>query len=161
METKYDFKEQNKLPFVKEAENRCIKYLKGQGEEVIDVSNNEKYYKLGIDILVKEPDGYVNIDVKADEKISSTGNIFYELIECLWKNCSTDIKFGWGFNTRLHYIYYVDVKNWKLYIIDHNELYEFIWNKNFGQYRMIPHEKYKTLGFLIPLKELNYEEVNL
>lgn len=156
METKYDFTQQNNKKFVKEAENKCYEYLINEGMEVIDVSDNSKYYKYGVDLIIKEPnDKEIYIDVKADTVIHKTGNLFYELIECFFNN-KRDFKIGWTFNKYLYYIYYVDVINWTLYIIPLNKLNNFVYNKEEFYCRLIPHKNYKTIGFLIPLTKIEH-----
>ncbi len=153
METKYDFTKQNNKSFVKEAEKRCCQFLTDSGKTVINVADNPDYYKYGIDIIIKEQDKKICIDVKADTVINQTNNIFYELIECFFSD-KRDFKIGWAFNKYLSYIYYVDVVSWKLYIISLSKLNNFIYNKQQISCRLIPHLRYKTIGFLIPLWEI-------
>lgn len=155
----YSFQEQNKQFFVKEAEQRCLQYLRDERKVVIDVTNNARYYEDGIDLIVKDERKDINIDVKADTYIHRTMNIFYELIECFWekRNNTYKIKLGWGLNKKLDFIYYVDVENWKLFIMDMDDLHSVVYNNRKLNCRLIPHQNYKTIGFLIPL--INLENI--
>ena len=153
MEMKYDFTKQNNKKFVKEAEKKCQQFLIDEGNEVVNVSNDKRYYKYGVDLIIKKVEKKICIDVKADTVIHKTNNIFYELIECFFSN-RRDLKVGWAFNKYLHYIYYVDVVNWTLYIISLSKLNNFVYNKKQISCHLIPHLNYKTIGFLIPLSDI-------
>jgi len=159
----YNFKEQVKLDWVKEAEKRCLDYLLSYGLDAILVADDPNFYADGIDIIIREPGGEVNIDVKADKALSKTGNFFFELIEIFWKHRSENIKNGWLLNGKLDYIYYVDVVDWVLYIIKSEEMYSYVYSGDKFKCRLIPHENYKTIGFLVPLEEVNsiYKKVDL
>ena len=160
----YDFKEQLKKDWVKEAEQKCYEYLSSEGKRVIDVSEDENYFKYGIDLIIQEPRGEVYIDVKADTVIHATNNLFFEVIECFWKTGRSDTKNGWGLNRQVQYIFYVDIKNWILYIFDNMELYKYFYEQNSVECKLIPHENYKTLGFLASLDDIEHliiKRVNL
>lgn len=62
----------------KDAERIVKQHLQSQGIEVIDVAENPDYQKIDIDFLIKKNGKTATLEVKADSRISKTGNFFFE-----------------------------------------------------------------------------------
>lgn len=143
----------------------CVSYLKEQGLTVEDVSENEKYFKTGADIIIHEPNGEILIDVKTDKRMSDperpTNNIAVELIE-ICPESGEFYKEGCAFS-KVNYIYYLDWYGKTLYKIPRKKFIEISYFKprySFSTYHN-KKIKYFTLGILVPKEEFKEYQVSV
>lgn len=131
------------------------KYLRANGADVEDVSNNPAYWKKDIDLIA---DG-VSIEVKWDGAMATTGNIFIETCSDIDKN-----KPGWFNFCQADKLYYGDAKNKMFYIFDFSQLKEYIeaHKAEYKERRARDTNKY-SLGWLVPIGELKdlYTTINV
>lgn len=131
------------------------KYLRRQGNEVLDVSENPVYWAQDIDFIVND---MITVEVKWDEVISSTGNLFIEF--CADINKDTP---GWFTYCKADWLYYGDAVNKKYYIFPFNELKQHI-EKNIDQYKIgtaadrdkRDNVKKWSRGYLVPLNTVEH-----
>ena len=109
---KYSFAKQNTT--AKKGEDIVLEYLKKEHKNVLDVRNDKTYRKKDIDFVidVKSLLKYT-IELKSDDKISSTGNFFFETI-----SNSVRSTLGCFMMSQADFFYYYDTKGDKLYIFD-------------------------------------------
>lgn len=122
------------------------KYLRANGADVEDVSNNPAYWKKDIDLIA---DG-VSIEVKWDGVLATTGNIYIETITDVEKN-----KPGWYEICQADKLYYGDAQNKIFYIFDFAQLKEYVeqHRKEFKERKARDTNKY-SLGYLVPIGDL-------
>lgn len=90
----------------REAEVKVKSALEARGKKVEDVTENKEYWAKDIDFKVAWEDGEsATIEVKADRRISETGNLCIELITNVAKQ-----REGWISKCEADYIFYVDLK---------------------------------------------------
>src|SRR3990167_4342997 len=145
----FSFKEENAKSNHKSGVLYCQKYLANKGIETTDVSENEKYFKIGADLVIGKLDGEYTIDVKTDEQMEKTGNIAIELIEiCAFSK----IKLGWAFK-KFDELCYLNWYSKDIYRIPMKELKNMIFEnprKGFAALHKSP-MNYFTLGILLPI----------
>lgn len=98
-------------------ESYIIELLRQQGHTVIDVRHEKEYQSQDIDIIVDN----IPIEIKADNLISKTGNIFAERYS--HKGLKTQ---GWIYKTKATYIYYYDTVRDIIYSILTQDLLNYI-----------------------------------
>lgn len=155
----FSFTRQVNAPAQKEAVRLCQEYGARNGRELLNVSENPKWFERGADLIEETPDTPILIDVKCDERMADTGNVVAELIEICAQN--GHIKKGW-FYSDVHYIFYVDWRNKLLYEISLPSLRRdtFLKARNgFSAYH--PNEQYFTLGVLVPIIDIEHKRHNL
>ena len=92
----------------KVGEELAYNYLITRGWEVEDVSNNEEYFSLDIDFLAAKDGNSVSLDVKTEEAMSRTGNMFIE--DAITYQDGRMAK-GWLYYSKAEYIWHVNPKN--------------------------------------------------
>lgn len=133
-------------------ELRAYNYLKSQGYIVEDTTDNSNYWDKDIDFVIYDNKNTYTVEVKWDNVIYKSGNMFIETI--------TDIdqaKEGWFEFCKADYIYYGDSANKLFYIFKTEDLRSFI-KSNYLEERKAPDYNYKgiikkvSLGILVPIK---------
>lgn len=134
-------------------------FLKSIGLTVEDVSSNPDYFDKDIDLIATCGTATMTVEVKADAKVSNTGNVCIEVIGNKAKN-----KKGWIYYCQATHIFFVDVKNRICYCVRREELLELYRNKA-NYFRHITRQQledgvyYKEAELvLIPLYELRQLE---
>lgn len=121
---------------------------------VEDVSNNSDYFYKDIDfILTSSTSGLVKtFEVKWDERINQTGNLFIEMINPRSEGCC-----GWFEFIKADYLAYGDAVSKQFYIIDVKYLKDFMSkNKNSFKYKRCSDG---AEGYVVPLKYIQYQQL--
>lgn len=122
------------------------KYLRAHGAEVEDVSNNPAYWKKDIDLIA---DG-VNIEVKWDGVIATTGNVYIETVSNMEKE-----KPGWFEICQADKLYYGDATNKMFYIFDFPQLKKYVAQHRSEFKERVARDRNKhSLGYIIPINTL-------
>lgn len=154
----YDFITQNRNPKQKEGNKKCLKYWQDRGYKVWDVSENENYFKSGIDLIKKLGLEETTIDVKTNFQVYKTGNIPFELIEISPLDKNRNIKPGWGYNN-VDEINFCILELNEMVILPLKEFREWVFTidiprrRGFAAWHLKPFP-YFTLGILVPLEEI-------
>ncbi|MGM9543602.1 MAG: hypothetical protein ACI3T9_01330 [Romboutsia timonensis] len=135
------------------------KWLRAHSCAVEDVSDNPKYWAQDIDLFVTPE--YLcykpfSAEVKWDNRISDTGNLYIEL-----RNPRSKEGRGWYYFCKADYIFYGDSVNQKFYIFKREELFDFIkLNKDKLRWGATNDG---SQGLLVPLEEVKglYTVINL
>lgn len=133
----------------------AYQYLINNGYTVEDVSNNSDFYDKDIDFIATQEGKSHTIQVKWDNRIHETGNMFIQI--------STDIdngKDGWFKFCKADYLYYGDSFNKLFYIIKMSDLKDFIHNnmcdeRNAADYTFNGRLKKISRGAIIPIKKIS------
>lgn len=98
----------------KKGERLFQQKMEQQGYEVINVSNNPDYYYKDIDFIITSPTSgeTKTFEVKFDDKINQTGNLYLEL-----ENIHSKCGLGWFEFCKADYIAYGDSKTETFYVI--------------------------------------------
>lgn len=102
-------------------ELKAIEDLVKKGYTVQDTSNNPSYYGKDIDILASRNGKTIAVEVKWDNRIHSTGNMFVEFL--------TDrelLKDGWFKFCCADLIYYGDSHNSLFYVLSLDDLKQYV-----------------------------------
>lgn len=115
--------------------------------KLLNVSNDVKYQKSGIDRVVSRLNGsIITIEYKLDIAAKRTGNIFFE-------TTSNDKKMtpGWGWSSQADYWIFL-IPEQEILVFKPGKLRGLIWElqKSVKQ-RSIPNKGYNTIGYPIPL----------
>lgn len=104
-------------------EANAKKYLESNGWKVIDQTNNSDYWSKDIDftIVKNNPHTRFNVEVKWDNRISDTGNMFIEYITDLENS-----KEGWFEFCQADYIFYGDSRNNLFYVFQMDDLRKYL-----------------------------------
>lgn len=145
---------------IKSGEHEAKQLLRENGYRVKDVSNDSRYFKKDIDLLVSDEEDTYSIEVKWDNVIAKSGNLFIEF----YCSHSADLK-GWFSFCQADYLMYGDAVNGIFYIYRVNELKEFIENnKEAFQVRAVKEvtscNAYESKGYLVPLSAVESLLVN-
>lgn len=151
----YDFKVQVADDRQNIACKAVADYWRELGYEVMDVSHNENYFTLGID-LIRSIAGMeeTRIDVKCDFQAHATGNVPVELIEVVGLDRAN--KIGWAYKDSLDEIHFYVWEDKIIYPIKRKTLLNLAFQDGRRGYASF-HEKpfpYFTLGILVPIEEL-------
>lgn len=137
----------------------AAEFLTSVGFSVDDVSSNPDYFYKDIDLIATIDEETITVEVKADAKVSSTGNVCIEVIGNKAKN-----KKGWIYYCQATHIFFVDVKNRICYCVRREELLN-LYRKKANCFRHITRQQledgvyYKEAELaLIPLSELRQLE---
>lgn len=129
------------------------RYLRKQGYEVEDVSDNPSYWYKDIDLIVNSK---TTLEVKWDSRISKTGNIFLEICSNVEKNQP-----GWFKFCKADYLFYGNSIDEEFYVFNFKELKAHIKaHKDEYQQRTAPdYNKYgeitkRSIGYVVPLESL-------
>jgi|TARA_Y100000034_G_scaffold64432_2_gene77958 hypothetical protein len=142
----YSFKEQIAKKEYRLGELLCVAYLRSLGKEIKDISGNHEG-----DIVEIREEGARLYEVKTDMIMSTSGNIFVELIEIL--TAEGIKKKGW-FGKTYSYVLYLDWHNKELYIIKAHELAKVLMSES-RDGKIVLHEKYVSFG--VPIHKDNFK----
>ena len=104
----------------KVAEEVVKRHLTGRGHKINDVSENPEYWKYDIDLIITNWKTPITIEVKRDDNLFTTGNIFVEVGFEKEGYYST----GWFNMCKADYIAFFDCKTKKGIICDLDKLKE-------------------------------------
>lgn len=133
-------------------------YLQKQGYKVIDTTQEPEYWTQDIDLIAIKDGKETTIEVKWDNVINKSGNLFVET--------ETDIdkgKNGWFKFCKADLLFYGDAKKNIFYVIKMSDLRDFIEKHNSLQQRRAGDYNYKgelkkvSNGILVPIKKLSQE----
>ncbi len=143
----------------KEGEHLAKQWLESRGWRVEDVSNAPEYWGQDIDLLCRDDEEVISVEVKWDYNIGNTGNMFIET--------TTDIdegKVGWYGFCCADYIYYGDGKNKQFYVFRTEYLKEYIENnkKRLPQRKAADRNKYGEVkkvgeGYLVSISDFTQQ----
>lgn len=142
-------------------EQELKEWLRGYGYKVKDVSDNPYYWKKDIDLIVNDK---YTIEVKWDNKLSETGNLFIEICADVdkgaegWYNfCEADYL---AYGAADEYVFLMfDFKKLKKHIEQHKAEYK---KATAADYDAFGVRKYSE-GYLVPVDTLSglYEEIDI
>lgn len=143
---KYDFETQHKVGQV--GETFLDQWLRPI-YKVLNVSNEMKYQKAGIDRVVTRSDGSViTIEYKCDLAAKRTGNLFFETTS----NDKEAIP-GWGWSSQADY-WIVLIPDQEILVFKPGNLRALVWElQKTVHKRIIPNIGYNTVGYPIPLTQ--------
>lgn len=98
----------------KKAEQIVKEHLQSRGIEVLDVAEVPDYQKVDIDFLIRKNGKTASLEVKADNRISATGNFFFEAGVQRGNYYSS----GWLLKCQADYLCIYDTANSRGYILD-------------------------------------------
>lgn len=102
-------------------ELRAYNYLKSQGYIVEDTTDNSNYWDKDIDFVIYDNKNTYTVEVKWDNVIHKSGNMFIETITDIDKE-----KEGWFNFCQADFIYYGDSVNKLFYIFKTEDLRAFV-----------------------------------
>lgn len=143
-------------------ELRAYNYLQDNGWSVEDVTKNEQYFDKDIDLVAHRGTESLTVEVKWDNRIATTGNMFIETVTDLDKS-----KAGWFMFCQADYIYYGDSTNQLFYVFKTADLREFVRThtteeRKAGDYNYRGLLKKVSQGMLVPIKEFSqYYDVQI
>ena len=149
----------------KVGEELTYNYLIARGWEVEDVSNNEEYFSLDIDFLAAKDGNSVSLDVKTEEAMSRTGNMF---IEYTLNYLNGKTAKGWLHYSKAEYIWHINPDNGVAFAYKLEEMKEYLrkapcrWGTCRDEYktvdgRLVKPEEYKNSGYW--WQEMNLREI--
>ena len=136
-------------------ELRAYNYFQANGWRVQDVTANPEYWNKDIDFVVSSEAESFTVEVKWDNRISATGNMFIETVTDL-DRC----KEGWFSFCQADYIYYGDSYNQLFYVFKTNDLRDFV-SSHYMEQRKAPDYNYRGIlkkvsqGMLVPIKDFS------
>ena len=92
-------------------EELARKCLEANGFYVIDRRNQPIYWRKDIDLTAIKGNYSADIEVKWDQKISTSGAMFFELLTNIQEN-----QLGWANYTQCDYVFYGDAQKLVFYI---------------------------------------------
>lgn len=132
-------------------------YLTKRGYEVKDVSDDDEYKDIDVDILArsKRLNRWIKIEVKNDDRMAETGNFFIED----GMDRSVGYREGWLYKCRADFLFYHDRKAGMGYIINWPKMQEDatlfpkrrFWNRYdncYGYGYLVNVEKAKEMGLV-------------
>ena len=146
-------------------EELSLNYLINKGWNVEDVSANEEYFNLDIDFIAEKNGTTVSLDVKTEEAMNRTGNMF---IETGITYLDGKYKGGWLRYSKAEYIWHINPVNSMAFAYRLEDMKEYI-KKNrckMGSCRdeyktvdgcLIKPEEYKNSGYW--WQEMNLKEI--
>lgn len=136
----------------KQGEQLFKQIMQNRNYQVEDVSNNPSYWNKDIDIiLTSSTTGLTKtFEVKFDERINKTGNLFIEMI-----NPRSEGMLGWFEFIEADYLAYGDAISKQFYIIDVEYLKDFMSEKKRNYEYKICSDGAE--GYLVPLKRIQYQ----
>lgn len=143
----YDFAEQ--LEAGKAGETKLNGLWKNV--RIVDVSDDSAWRKLGIDRVLKLPDGRkVPVEYKTDFIAHRTGNLIFETV-----SVDTTGAPGWGLSSKAEYLVYLLAETKVVYLIWLPELRRWVLAR-IKRFREVVADNgsYRTLSLLVPLCEL-------
>lgn len=155
MTKQYTFGE--KLKSSEVGENKILEYLNSLPEtvKVTDVSKDNEYQKIDVDLIWETKEKKILIEVKVDGIMSKTGNLFFETISNHIKNT-----LGCFIYSKADLMYYLDSNNMILYAFDLKLAREWFLDniESFEERKTSTVQNgkflYYTIGRLVPLIQL-------
>lgn len=149
----------------KVGEELSYNYLIAKGWEVEDVSNNEEYFSLDIDFLAAKDNISVSLDVKTEEAMNRTGNMFIENTITYQDGRSTG---GWLYYSKAEYIWHINPDNGVAFAYRLEDMKKYLrktpckWGTCKDGYktidgRLVKPEEYKNSGYW--WQEMNLREI--
>lgn len=132
---------------VNSGEYEAKEYLRARGFKVKDVSDNPAYWGKDIDLLLCQDSRTTSIEIKWDNCISRTLNLYIET-----ENPRSKDGKGWFYFCEADYLFYGDSVNKLFYIFNRKELFSFIEEHKKGLNRRCTYDGSK--GYLVPLSEV-------
>lgn len=146
-------------------ETLALNYLTSKEWKVEDVSKNENYFDKDIDFLVEKEGASTSIDVKTEDKMSETGNMFIE-----WGINYSNGKYkgGWAHYSKAEYIWHINPKTSTAFAYRLEDMKKYLrtapekWGTCQDGYksvdgRLVKPEEYKQSGFW--WQEMNLREI--
>lgn len=136
-------------------ELRAYNYLQASGWAVEDVTQNQDYWDKDIDFVAQSGTERLTVEVKWDNRIAQTGNMFIETITDL-----DNSKGGWFSFCQADYIYYGDSVNELFYVFKTEDLRAFVSSHMMEQRKAADYNyrgvlKKVSQGMLVPIKEFS------
>lgn len=130
-------------------ERKFKERMEASGYTVQDVSNNPEYWPQDIDFLITSPTSGLtkSMEVKYDQRINKTGNLYLELTSINSKQWNYD---GWWPHTKADYLVYGDAITEVFYVIPLLELRKRVEELP----QRIAHCGYESTGLLISLNDI-------
>ena len=144
---------QQSMSIGKRGEAIAKEYLKNNGWNFIDVSNNKDFQKKDIDFVVEKNEKSFTIDVKTDN--FSTGNFFIETKKNEGKN-----SLGCIFSTEANFWWYIFLPAKQLYIFRPSVMIEHMENNSFrevGHGTTVGSGGYTSKGQLVAIQSAPYD----
>lgn len=134
-------------------EIKAYNYLTSQGYDIVDVRQNEDYWKVDTDYIAKKNGIQTNIEIKWDYRIAETHNMFIERLTDIDNN-----KDGWFRQCTAQIIYYGDAINNLFYIFSLDDLKDYIENNFVDQRRSADYNragqvKKVSQGYIVPIED--------
>ena len=138
-------------------EDLAFNTFESRGWLVMDVRYRPCYQRKDIDFLASRNGKQASLEIKADNRIAKTGNIYLELYTNEFTSCN-----GWFFYCEADFICYIDTQRLVMYCFRFADLVEYY--EGFKRTRLIKHIKTEymnedrvALGALISLKDFSQE----
>lgn len=136
-------------------ELRAYNYLQASGWAVEDVTQNQDYWDKDIDFVAQSGTERLTVEVKWDNRIAQTGNMFIETITDLDNSTG-----GWFSFCQADYIYYGDSVNELFYVFKTEDLRAFVSSHMMEQRKAADYNyrgvlKKVSQGMLVPIKEFS------
>lgn len=143
------------LSLGKQGEAAVKQFLLSHGYDVIDISDEEKYFKDDTDFIV---DGALT-ELKTDTRIAATNNLFIEDKKVMQDGFTKD---GWFHYTKAKWLLYLDWNNKILYKYDMQQLKQYIANnKQRIPYRCCNDKNKKVWGYCVNKDAIPHETAQL
>ena len=102
-------------------EKYAYRCLEANGYTVLDRSDQPQYWKKDIDLTAIKGSYAADIEVKWDQCIANTGNMFFELLT----NLDTQQN-GWANYTQCDFIFYGDAQQLIFYVFSADDMRQFL-----------------------------------
>lgn len=120
------------------------------GYVVKDVSSNSNYFDKDIDLIVTNTTGITKtIEVKADNRIADTGNLFIEYL-----NPRSKGGLGWFRFCQADLLYYADMTNKLFYVFDYKALKAFVEEHKSELKTISTYDR--SVGFALPIAAVEH-----
>lgn len=149
----------------KVGEDLAYNYLLNTGWEVEDTTGNPAYYDIDIDFLMEKDGHSTSLDVKTEEAMTRTGNMF---IETGINYANGKYKKGWLYVSKAEYIWHVNPDTGVAFAYRLEEMNEYLkkstpkWGTCNDEFktvdgRLVKPEEYKVSGNW--WQEINLKEI--
>lgn len=130
------------------------KHFRKLGYRVDDVSNNPAYWSKDVDLILEDN---IDIEVKWDQLIATTGNMFIETVSNIesnkdgwYKFCEADFLFYGDAENKLYYVFrFSELKEW---VEAHKEEYKVATAADYGRDGIKKYSK----GYLVPVESVKH-----
>ena len=135
-------------------EQYAQKCLEANGFKIVDRSNEPYYWAKDVDLTAVKGDFSADIEVKWDQCIAATGNLFFELLT----NIDTQQQ-GWANYTQCDFVFYGDARRLIFYVFSAEDMRRFLkYHKADYETRVANDYNYRdgtiykqSLGAIVPL----------